>query len=257
MLDGNWNALVETAWQSTQSRRLDAGRLTGLETIEDGERLQLAVLDRWVMAGEKRAGWKVGQTSGDNRDAFGPGVRAFGYLLASRIFPGGASIALDRIRQPGIETELCFRIGSRLVGADVTASDARKAAAAVMPAFEINEDRIEGRAIPAVRIADDLRQWGIVLGKPVPVPPVSFDWDSVASGISVDGSVPDMVSANGHIDDHFQSLASLARELSKFGLALEENDIVITGAYAKHRITGPCRLDGTFTGIGDVSVSFV
>ena len=63
------------------------------------------------------------------------------------------------------------------------------------------------------------------------------------------------IESAGHIDDHFESLAILARRLHDFGHRLEPDQWVITGAYEKHPFEiGEFR--GHFNkGIGDVHVT--
>jgi 2-keto-4-pentenoate hydratase len=225
--------------------------------MEEGARIQLEVLDRRRAAGDALAGWKVGLTSGQARNAFGLGVRPFGHILASRVYRSGDDLELTRITRPGLETELCFRLGARLAGGEIASRDVRAALASVMPAFEINEDRIDGPRDPGIRVADNLRHWGVVLGQEVTPFPQRFDWDSLASTLSHDGRVIERVSAHGHIDDHVESIATLARQLSKFDLALEENAIVITGSFTRQELPEPGSYVGTFGELGTVTVALV
>jgi 2-keto-4-pentenoate hydratase len=241
-------------WSAGISGRLDDGSLFDRWSIDDGERIQLAVMDLKVTAGDARAGWKVGLTSGRSRDAFGPGIRPFGHILRSRVFASGSELSLAGLTRPELEVELCFQIGRRLEGSRVSRDEAREAVVAVGPSFEIVEDRLDGSKDPGLRLADDLSHWGIVRGdRPQPVP-AGFDLDSLVSELSGDGVVLQRVDASGHIDDSFESLVTLARELAKFGRALEPDDVVITGAFARHRVERPGTYSGAFDGLGTVSV---
>jgi 2-keto-4-pentenoate hydratase len=192
-------------------------------------------------------------TSGVSRDALGPGIRPFGHILKSRVYPSGAHIERARIRRLGLETELCFTMAKTLGGTDVVSEDVRGAVSSVAPAFEINEDRLHGKIDAAVRVADNLKHWGIVVGPDVaPVPPL--DWGGVVSTILFDGKLLESVQGRGHIDDHFQSIAALARELSRFGLRIEPGHLVITGSYTRQTIEGLGTYRGTFGALGEVSV---
>ncbi len=95
---------VELLWQGVTEGHFDPAELGEDLSVDDGERLQLAVLDRWCDEGEALGGWKVGLTSGQSRDAFGPGVRPFGFILAGRILESGATVEAERIHRCGIET---------------------------------------------------------------------------------------------------------------------------------------------------------
>lgn len=224
--------------------------------LDEGLRRQLDVL------GEREvAGWKVGLTSGGARDSMGPGFRPFGFILPERVFPSGAKIERAGITTPGVENEFCFTMGRQL-GADATRDDAIEAVESVCAGFELNERRLAAGATTADRLADDLSQWGIVVGEPRVFDWRSFTFADVSVRLSLDGSELENVAAAGHIDDHFDSLAALARQLARFGRALEPGNRVITGSFGKHAVTEACRLDGDFDagkakGIGQVSVEFV
>src|SRR5262245_27465325 len=118
--------------------RLDQVQLS----VEDALAIQLGVLGRFVTAGEKRGGWKVGLTSGQARDRMGKDFRPFGYVLRSRIFQSGAAVPRTKVLNCSVEPELCLVIGSPLRGDAVDVADAKAAVRAVAPAFEINERRI-------------------------------------------------------------------------------------------------------------------
>ncbi len=224
--------------------------------LDEGLRRQLDVL------GEREvAGWKVGLTSGGARDSMGPGFRPFGFILPERVFPSGEKIERAGITTPGVENEFCFTM-ARQLGADATRDDAIEAVESVCAGFELNERRLAAGATTADRLADDLSQWGIVVGEPRVFDWRRFAFADVSVRLSLDGSELENVAAAGHIDDHFDSLAALARQLARFGRALEPGNRVITGSFGKHAVTEACRLDGDFDagkakGIGQVSVEFV
>ena len=226
------------------------------EELDEGLRRQLEVLGE-----RKPAGWKVGLTSGAARDSMGPGFRPFGFILPERVFPSGARIERAGIQTPGVENEFCFTIGRQL-GADASRDAAIAAVESVCAAFELNERRLGPNATTADRLADDLSQWGIVVGEPRVLDWNAYPFTEVSVRLSLDGGEIENVAAAGHIDDHFDSLAALARQLARFGRSLEPGHRVITGSFGKHAVTQTCRLDGDFDagkakGIGQVSVEFV
>lgn len=200
--------------------------------IDQAQRQQLADLDERLRGGDLLGGWKLGLTSGRHRDAFGKGVRPFGYLLASRILRSGATLWWDdSVGAGGIENELCFQIAAD-VTKSVDAHSVIRYVAAVAPAFEINQQRLDPSASPAQRIEDNLSNWGLVVGAPQPLP---SNWDQKAVKVSqlhnADGV--GTVLAAGHIDDHFASLASLANQLLRFERRLQAGQWVITGSYTR------------------------
>lgn len=221
------------------------------EVRDAGLRRQLEAL------GSRRvAGWKVGLTSGAARDSMGAGFRPFGYILAERVFASEARLPLSQFARVGVENELCFRIGTAL-GGDATRSQALAAATSVAAAFEINEQRLGRDADVADRLADDLNQWGIVVGQEQRLDWQDVDFDALQVTLLRDGEAVESVAARGHIDDHFASIAALARQLARFGRALEAGSQVITGSYTRQPVTAQGRWVGDFgSPIGRVAVEF-
>ena len=132
---------------------------------------------------------------------------------------------------------------------------ARKAVYGFMPAFEIIEARIAGPADEGIRVADNLSQWGIVVGPVTPLPQ-NFDWSSLVIALSRDGVEVERVAARGHIDDHFESLATLARELAKFDRGLKGGQRVITGSFTRQSVREPARWEADFGPLGRVAIRF-
>ncbi|OLT14685.1 hypothetical protein BJF78_17840 [Pseudonocardia sp. CNS-139] len=146
---------------------------------------------------------------------------------------------------------------ARLAGPGVDADDAARAVSWVAPAFELNEARIDGPQDPGIRVADNLTQWGLVVGPQVtPLPDRSLLQKTVAT-LRHGDEVVEVVEADGYIDDYYLSIARLAHELAKFDLAVEEGDLVITGSLASRRKDlAPGDYTGAFSGIGEVNVTF-
>ena len=227
-------------------------------SIDEGQTICVELLDRLLAEGEHLGGWKLGLTSGRSRDAFGKGIRPFGFILEGRIHPSGA--ILDRLPGLGVENELCWVLAESLAGESVTAADARRAVAGVAPAFELNQSRLPEGAAPGLRVADNLSQWGLVVGELQPVQG-TFDLDVLLEELTVtllcDEEPCEQVAAHGHIDDHFESLARLARELAHFGRGLAPGEHVITGAYTRQRVERPATWRGEFGAVlGGVEVTF-
>lgn len=187
-------------------------------------------------------GWKVGLTSGAARDGMGPGFRPFGYILKERVFRSGKQLALADFASVGadavrvsVENELCFRLGEALPG-DADRDAAIAAVDCVAPAFEIGEARLPPGATAAERLADNLGQYAVVVGPEVRRPWAAFDFDALVVALKRNDALVQSVAAAGHIDDHFASIAALARQLARFGRRLAAGDRVITGSYTRHRV---------------------
>jgi 2-keto-4-pentenoate hydratase len=241
--------LVEGARQG----KVDPAAIRPLGSPQDGLRVQLGVLDRWIAAGDRLGGWKAAFTSGPLRDMMGAGFRPFGYVLASRVFASGDSVALDRISACHVEPELCLVLGAPLGGDDVDADAARAAVRGVAPAFEVNEIRLPPGADHALLLADDISQWGIVVGEETEV---RTGLPDTTVEVLQDGARVTAVTPGEALDDPFLSLARLCASLAPFGHALRPGDHVITGSFSRHRVERPGRWEARFAGVGDVSVTF-
>ncbi len=216
--------------------------------FEQGQALQLELLTRYLEQGETLGGWKIGMTSGASRNAMGQGIRPFGFILQSRIIQSGTTLTLDALHTGQVENELCFLIGKEL-GGGTTRNSARGAVKGVVPAFEVNQKRLPAKASTGVRVADDLSQWGIVVG--TPVDPAENYMNMTATLSSHQGVIESVHSAE-HIDDHFDSLATLANRLAEYGHSLQPGQHIITGAYGKTPFA-----EGTFTGEFNAGVGHV
>jgi 2-keto-4-pentenoate hydratase len=214
------------------------------EELKQAQQRQLERLAALEAAGESVGGWKLGQTSGESRDAFGPGVRPFGFILASRILEDDATLIWAEVGNGGIENEVCFVIASDITE-PVTARSVRDHLAGVAPAFEINQRRIPKTSPDAERIEDGLANWGIVVG-PVREIPDNWQADHMTVTLCRDGQPIDAVPAAGHIDDHFETLARLANQLLEHGRHLKAGDRAITGAFGKQNQPEPGRWTGEF-----------
>lgn len=221
--------------------------------IDTALAVQLAVLDRFVADGEALGGWKAALSTGTSRDMMGKDFRPFGYVLARRIFRSGARLSLAGIHRCKIEPELCVIMGSPLRGPDVDADDARRAARAIAPAFEVNELRVARGLSRPLLLADGLAQWGIVVGAEVPVRDGLVD---TRVTLSRDGTVLADVTPGTTMDDPFLSLARMCRVLDRFGLGLLPGQPVITGSFCHQDIDRTGRYRADFAGVGPVEVSF-
>jgi 2-keto-4-pentenoate hydratase len=249
---------VDVVWKGAAEGRFDPAPIVGQLSLAEAIEVQLETLDRWHARGERLGGWKVGLTSGRARDAFGVGVRPFGYILESRIVPSGSEIPIAEIGRGGVENELCFVVGAPLSGFDADAATVRGAIAGVAPAFEINQHRLAGEADGPVRVADNLSHWGLVVGDLTSPLPSSLDYEALTIVLRRDAKEVEAVGARGHIDDHFESIAKLTRDLDAFGLGLRPGDHIITGSYTRQTLEGAGQWEAEFGApLGSIRVAFV
>lgn len=246
--------LVDTLYEARRVGAHPAG-LDGTQlNLDEALTVQLGVLRRFEAAGVKQGGWKVGLTSGAARDRMGKDFRPFGYVLQQRIFSSGATAPVANIVSCSVEPEICLVVGTPLRGANISAAEAKAAVRGVAPAFEINERRIPPEQGSELLLADGLAQWGIVVGPEAPVRDGLIDTtvEFYRDGVLVETKTPGTT-----MDDPYLSLARVCMLLDKYGLGLEPGQPVITGSFCHHAVKQPGSYRATFSGIGEVAVSFV
>src|SRR6266850_8306928 len=102
----NLNAAVEDFWVARSRGEYFPARYADQLSLDDAYRIQFAIIDRRVAAGERQIGWKVGLTAKAIQEQFGFHEPVFGCILQS--FPSGHELPSNLIK-PGFETELCLR----------------------------------------------------------------------------------------------------------------------------------------------------
>lgn len=221
--------------------------------FDAAQQQQLATLETHESNGETVGGWKLGLTSGASRDVFGPGIRPFGFVLSSRILRSRATLWWDDMVTKGsIENEVCFELAETITE-PVDAQSVREALKGMAPAFEVNQVRIADGASNEERLADNLSNWGLVVGEVQDIPP---DWqqDTLKVSLMHNADGVETVNAEGHIDNHFESLASLSNRLLRFGRRLEAGQKVITGAFGRSIEPSHGLWSGDFGFLGRVHV---
>lgn len=249
------SALVANLSETRMAGKPPGTDATNPKDIDEALQLQLDVLDTLLASGEKLAGWKVGLTSERVRERLGREDRPFGYLLASGVHASGAQVELGAVAPAaGVEPELCFEMGETLPGSNVTPEQARAAVAQVNAGMEINAFRSAGSSFESL-VADDLAQWGIVVGSGGPITP-AFSSAAVDSVMTCDGQEKATAIGAEVIDDHFLSLSILANTLGRFGRRLEAGQRVITGSFSAHKVKAPGHWHARFSGVGEVEIHF-
>src|SRR3954452_22183323 len=77
--------------------------------LDDAYRIQLALIDRRVAAGERHIGWKGGLTAKVIQEQFGFRERVLGCIRETQ--PSGHLFGARELISPGFETEICMRLG--------------------------------------------------------------------------------------------------------------------------------------------------
>src|SRR5712675_2192069 len=185
-------------------------------TLDEAYRIQLALIDRRVAAGERQIGWKVGLTAKPIQEQFGFHEPVFACILETQ--PSGHMFGATELINPGFETELCMRLGRGLEGI-VSLEQVRAAVDVIHPAFEIIETRGDLAKQIALALADNGQQRSVVLGNPM------------------------------------NSIRWLAEKLGQHGRRLRPGDIIMTGSFVRQfPLQAGDIAVAEFSGIGRVEV---
>jgi len=187
----------------------------------DGLSLQLTVLDQWREVGEEVGGWKIGSVARFGR------AMSFGYILENRIVESGSRIDASSIPGAALEPEVAVTFGRQLTG-HVSVDEARSAVSSISPAFEICSFRLPESAPRAIRIADAMSNWGLLLG---PAQSPDIDLAGIDVQMSRDGELIGSSGANVDLLVHaYESLASAAEVLGERGLYFAPGQHVTLGS---------------------------
>jgi 2-keto-4-pentenoate hydratase len=194
----------------------------------DGYRVQAALLDRHIEAGDSLTGYKIGLTSPAARATYGAREPVWGFLLKSATGPATAA-GLRRApvaRAQKIEAELAFLMGDDVPAADVSPHDIVDATKKLFIAAEIVETRWRGVADLGGLIADDVSNAAVALGTE------AAPSEAVAANVRGEVRAAGRVS-RGRISDVMggpaRSVAWLASALAHHGRQLRAGDLVMSG----------------------------
>jgi 2-keto-4-pentenoate hydratase len=219
--------------------------------MDEAYRIQLALIDRRVAAGERHIGWKVGLTAKAIQEQFSYHQPLFACILETQ--PTGHVFGAAELIHPGIETELCVRLGRGLEG-EVTLEQVRAAVDVIHPSFEIIETRGDPVNQMALVVADNGQQRSVVIGAPVRLAP-NIDLATVGARVLLNGAEVATGFGSAVLGNPLHSIQWLAGKLGEFGRKLRPGDVVMTGSFVRQFPLHPGdSAVAEFSGIGRVEV---
>lgn len=248
---------VAAFWESARRGIYSPPEWRGRLTREDAYRVQLGMLERYVRAGDRHAGWKVGLTAKAMQAQQGVHEPVFGFLLDSGARPSGTRFKFAELIGPGFENELCLTVGKTLRGPGITIEHAAAALSAVAPSLEIIERRGDFAGDLNLALADNAQQKFFVTGATVP-PPAGVDLAAVSVDVSVNGAHSERAMGSEVLGTPAASIAWLANKLAEFGLSLEAGMQVMSGSFTRQYILkAGDRVETSFVPVGTVTAEFV
>jgi len=198
-----------------------------------------AVQDAFVAlkAGEfgRRCGWKIALTTPQMQRMVGLNTPIAGALHEGQLRRGPARVLAADFGRLIVEFEIAVELGADLPERNVpyTAKEAGSAVVAMMPAFELADDRCADYAVLASRgmelVADNAWNEGVVLGSPVPGWR-DLDLPALRGVATINGAIVGEGSGADAMGHPLNVVAWIANHLGRRGQSLRRGDLVITGS---------------------------
>lgn len=197
-------------------------------TIADAYAAQEALRSLWEPLYGPVAGWKIAVTTKVMQDLMGIHHPCGGMIYTKRMHRSPLRLKLSDHMHVVVECELGVRLKSTLNGKSTpwTAAEVRREVAAVLPAYELIEDRnaVYKETSALSLIADAAWNAGVVLGEPVVVTP-----DRELNGLACRLETPSGIKT-GVTDDPMGALAWVANLGIERGRPVQAGQVVITGS---------------------------
>jgi 2-keto-4-pentenoate hydratase len=203
-------------------------------------------------------GHKVGLSSRAMQQMMGVDEPDYGHLLADMRLSETTPVDATRYCYPRVEIEVAFLLGADLPGEDCTEADVVAATEAYAPSIELIDSRIlDWRISLADTIADNASSAGFVVGA-ARVPPSGVDIRLIDAVLYRGTEVVAQGRSDAVLGNPVTAVAWLARTVARFGVRLRAGHLILPGACARAVDARPGdEFRASFTGLGDVSLSFV
>jgi len=227
-------------------------------TVEEAYGVQQRTIARRRQSGVRVVGKKIGLTSKVVQKMLDVDQPDFGYLLSDMAYGEGEAIPIANMIAPKVEGEIAFVLNSTLQGPGVTNADVLRATAFVMPCFEIVDSRIRDWKIRIQdTVADNASAGAFVLGDRA-IDPRSVDLSLCGMLLEKNGEILTTGAGAAALGSPVNAVAWLANTLGRLGIALEANEVILSGSLAAML---PAQAGDNFRcaigGIGTVTTRFV
>jgi 2-keto-4-pentenoate hydratase len=185
---------------------------------------------RWLDAGRRLVGRKIGLTSRAVQQQLGVDQPDYGMLFDDMAIPDGWEIGRGRLIQPKVEAEVAFVLERDLDRERITIADVIRAVAFALPAIEVVDSRIADWKIGILdTIADNASSGLYVLG----ATPKKLETLALRDAAMVMESGGERISAGSGaacLGDPLSAVLWLAKTMAHAGRPLKEGDTVLSGA---------------------------
>jgi 2-keto-4-pentenoate hydratase len=219
--------------------------------------VQRRLIQRWLAAGRRPTGRKIGLTSRAVQQQLGVDSPDCGALFADMAVPDGAEIPAGTVLQPRAEAEVALVLDRDLTHERHTVADLIRATAFALPAIEVAGSRIRDWDITLEdTVADNASSGVYVLGnRPVRL----ADVDLRLCGMVLERRGEQVSTGTGAacLGHPLNAALWLADAMVALGSPLRAGDTVLTGALGPMVPPKPGDvLEARIDGLGDVRVAF-
>lgn len=225
---------TDLLWESRQRGEAPPAELAKQLSLEQGQAIQLALLDRELAAGERQMGWKLAGTAPGIRERLGIAQPLRAPLMERCRLTSGADVASPE----GVilfECELLVTVGRRLAGPGVDRAQVLGAVERVEAAFELPQMRVNVMNDVGFAVADGVAAWGVVVGDAAPQTPQ--DPGAIRVVAKKNGETLFDVLSRDTVEDQFESIAQLANELGALGRSIDPGHSILTGSFGDPVVT--------------------
>jgi len=226
-------------------------------TVETAYAVQKCNTDRWMMAGRRVVGKKIGLTAKAIQAQLKVNQPDYGVLYADMDVPDGEPIDISRVVQPRVEAEIAFVMGQDLDEDRLTTADVISAIDYAVAAIEIVGSRVRDWKISILdTIADNASSGLFVIGQD-PRPLGSFDMRLCGMVMERAGEPVSVGAGAACLGSPINSTLWLARTMARIGNPLRKGDLVLSGALGPMIAARPGDVfDARIRGLGYVRAAF-
>ena len=212
---------------------------------------------RWLAAGRKLVGRKIGLTSLAVQKQLGVDQPDYGMLFDDMAVPDGWEMNRKQLIQPKVEAEVAFVIGRDLDHEHITTADLLRAVEYALPSIEVVDSRIADWKIGILdTIADNASSGLYVLGN-TPVKLNKIDL-RLAGMVMESGGEPISVGAGAAcLGNPLSAALWLAKTMARVGRPLKAGDTIMSGALGP---MAPVKwgdvVEARINGLGSVRAAF-
>ena len=196
--------------------------------VDDGYRIQDALVERHVAAGARIVGAKLGLTSKAKQTEMHVHEPIGAWLTDRMALADGEDLVVASLGQPRVEPEIAFGLRSGLSGPNVTGADVLRATEWVAPAIEVLDSRYRDYrfTLPDV-VADEASAGRFVIG--APVAPDGLPLDLVGVVFEADGKLVSTAAGAAVLGHPAEAVAWWVRRIAAAGRGLDAGAVVCPG----------------------------